>query len=633
MPDKKKTAPLATNGTVTTSDACNNHCDYYDITASVHNQEVFGNFYYSCQLGEVEDMCLEQSITYDTLLCRVTGAYLGTEIDLDMPPTADAIKAELVNITNRCIDKYNLGKEDENAPANAKMRDRFPDMKEGNDKFPKLRSLTPVQVAMCVHALHHAVALQWDDANDDGNFDIALYQTEGSKKGVYDANEAYLTRVIRQYESTLSKNSVEDVKHILGSICPEVSPCDSPHLIAVNNGIFDYKNKVLMPFDPAYVFTSKSAVDYVEGAPNPIIHNAADGTDWDVASWMGDLSDDPEVVQLLWEMLGAAIRPGVSWNKSAWLYSETGNNGKGTYCTLMRNLCGKGAWASVPLKAFGEQFMLEPLMRVSAVITDENDTSTYLDDAAALKSIITGDPFLLNRKFKEPRTVRFRGFMTQCVNAYPRLRDRSESMYRRLLVVPFDKRFEGHERKYIKNDYLHRKEVLEYVLFHVLREMDYYELSVPEACVDALNEYRMVNDPVRDFCEDVLPQAAWDLLPWTFLHDLYKCWMVRRQPQSRAESLRAFKSRVLSILDDYPEWSDSVGKVRTCNRMDAPEPLILEYDVTEWMNKDYHGQDRTKLCTVDPKVNYRGLVRDPSVAAALAADAASGIGVMPDDGE
>lgn len=60
-----------------------------------------------------------------------------------MPPTADAIKAELVNITNRCIDKYNLGKEDENAPANAKMRDRFPDMKEGNDKFPKLRSLTP----------------------------------------------------------------------------------------------------------------------------------------------------------------------------------------------------------------------------------------------------------------------------------------------------------------------------------------------------------------------------------------------------------------------------------------------------------------------------------------------------------
>ncbi|MFR5014383.1 MAG: primase-like DNA-binding domain-containing protein [[Clostridium] innocuum] len=275
----------------------------------------------------------------------------------------------------------------------------------------------------------------------------------------------------------------------------------------------------------------------------------------------------------------------------------------------------------------------EPLMRVSAIITDENDTSTYLDDASALKSIITGDPFQINRKFKDPRALRFRGFMTQCVNAYPRLRDRSESMYRRLLVVPFNKRFEGHERKYIKNDYLYRQDVLEYVLFHVLHDMDYYELSTPEVCVAALNEYRMVNDPVRDFCEDILPQASWDLLPWTFLHDLYKCWMVRRQPQSRAESLRAFKSRVLSIIDDYPEWSDSVSSVRPGKRMDSPELLILEYDVTEWMNKDYKGQDRTKLAMVEPKAFYRGLVRDPSVASALAVDAAEGVGVTPDGNE
>lgn len=613
MPDKKKTAPLATNGTVTTSDACNNHCDDYS-TVSLDIQEDF------------------ESLTYNGLLKSVTDNYL-FGIDVDMPPSPAEVESQLLQATNSAIESYNLGPRDPNVPPGAPIKDAYPDARPADERIRKFRSLVPWQVAQIVKHLHHAKCVCWMNTGDDGNYDIGIYQTDGDSLGIYDTSQDALEQAVRRYHATISSRDVAEVVCVLRAECERVTCCENRDLIAVNNGIFDYKNKVLMPFDPAYVFTSKSAVDYVEGAPNPVIHNAADGTDWDVASWMGDLSDDPEVVQLLWEMLGASIRPGVSWNKSAWLYSETGNNGKGTYCTLMRNLCGDDAWASVPLKAFGEQFMLEPLMRVSAVITDENDTSTYLDDAAALKSIITGDPFLLNRKFKEPRTVRFRGFMTQCVNAYPRLRDRSESMYRRLLVVPFDKRFEGCERKYIKNDYLHRKEVLEYVLFHVLCEMDYYELSVPEACVDALNEYRMVNDPVRDFCEDVLPQAAWDLLPWTFLHDLYKCWMVRRQPQSRAESLRAFKSRVLSILDDYPEWSDSVGKVRTCNRMDAPEPLILEYDVMEWMNKDYHGQDRTKLCTVDPKVNYRGLVRDPSVAAALAADAASGTGVTPDGNE
>ena len=64
--------------------------------------------------------------------------------------------------------------------------------------------------------------------------------------------------------------------------------------------------------------------------PESVIHNDDDGTDWDVVSWMNELSDDPEVVDLLWEVMGATIRPAVSWNKTAWFYSMSGNNGKGT---------------------------------------------------------------------------------------------------------------------------------------------------------------------------------------------------------------------------------------------------------------------------------------------------------------
>lgn len=102
--------------------------------------------------------------------------------------------------------------------------------------------------------------------------------------------------------------------------------------------------------------------------------------------------------------------------------------------------------------------------------------------------------------------------MVQCVNELPRLRDRSESMYRRLLVVPFEKRFEGNERKYIKDDYLYRPEVLEYVMHKLLAETDYYELDVPQACVDMLEEFKLENDPVRQFAEEAFTEAAWDLL-------------------------------------------------------------------------------------------------------------------------
>ena len=82
-------------------------------------------------------------------------------------------------------------------------------------------------------------------------------------------------------------------------------------------------------------------MNYNPNAKNPVIHNPDDGTDWDVESWMADLSDDPEIVNVLWKILGAVIRPNVAWGKAAWLYSESGNNGKGTLCQLMRALCGK----------------------------------------------------------------------------------------------------------------------------------------------------------------------------------------------------------------------------------------------------------------------------------------------------
>lgn len=546
--------------------------------------------------------------TYNGLITDVTEAYL-EGVDPDDPPSPRTVERELLELTRTAIDEYNLGPEDTSVPAGSPLKDRYPNQRRGDDRLRKKTKLEPFQIAMCLMRCHRARGIYWNGEREGGNFDVGLYRPDGDDAGVYDTDEENLKKVIRAYNRTISKRDVDEVMETLRAECDRTCPCKDPDLIAVNNGIFDYAQKVLLDFDPDYVFTSKCRVDYVPDAPNPVIHNPDDGTDWDVVSWMDELSDDAEVVSLLWEIVGAIIRPGVRWNKTAWFYSVTGNNGKGTLCALMRNLCGRGAWDSIPLKAFSQEFMLESLMRVSAVITDENDTGTYVDDAAALKSVITGDPFQLNRKFKDPRSVLFRGFMVQCVNELPRMRDRSESMYRRLLVVPFEKRFEGRERKYIKADYLGRREVLEHVLWRVLYTTDYYALSEPEACAKALGEYRLYNDPVRDFLEDVLPQASWNLLPWDFLYDLFRHWAQRRNPTGSVESKRRFTARVKAIVGDYPGWLVTDNAVNSAGRMDFPEPLIAEYEVGEWMNPLYVGNDPAKRCLPALKERYRGLVR------------------------
>ncbi|MDO4429195.1 MAG: phage/plasmid primase, P4 family [Atopobiaceae bacterium] len=547
--------------------------------------------------------------TYNEMIREVTEEYI-SDINLDSLPSPSTIEYELLQATNRAIHEWNLGPRDESVPDSASMKDKYPDQKPPGERLRKLKVLTNWQIAYLLMHVHNARLICWTSISNPENSDIGIYQDKGNVQGTYLTGANHLERAIRSYNPSAARYDIAEVTSVLKSLCFRVERCSSPDLVAVNNGIYDYRRKCLLPFDPEYVFTSKSPYDFIENAPNPIIPNDEDGTDWDVVSWLDSLSDDPEIVEVLWQILGAVIRPNVRWDKSAWLYSTKGNNGKGTFCALARNLCGEAACESISLKAFGQRFMLEPLTRVSAIITDENDTGTYLDDAAALKSIITGDSVFIDRKFKDGITLKFKGFMVQCVNELPKFRDKTESMYRRLLVIPFDKCFKGRERKCIKSDYLHRREVLEYVLYHVLAETNYYELDEPMACKAMLSEFMEYNDATRQFLADVLPEATWDLLPWQLLHDLYRQWTKRANPSGRAQSKTAFVREVKALMPTIDGWEATVTTARSATKMQGAEPLIVEYGVVEWMDRSYRGPDQGRVATPsDLKERYAGLVR------------------------
>ena len=487
-------------------------------------------------------------------------------------------------------------------------------VREQKDKWKPLTELMNAQIADILAYSYPIVRIAGADMNVDAAQDmLAIYQYDGDDKGLYVSSDTALRKLVRSYNYNTTIRDMGEVVGALQEQLPRVSVCKLPNLVAVNNGIFDYDTKQLLDFDPSHVFLSKSRVDYNPNATNVTIHNDSDGTDWDVESWMADLSDDPDIVEVLWQILGAIIRPHVAWDKSAWFYSESGNNGKGTLCELMKQLCGEGSYASISLADFSKDFALEPLTRVTAIIVDENDVGTYIDKAANLKAVITGDTISINRKFKTPIAYKYRGFMVQCLNEMPRIKDRSNSFFRRQLFVPFTKCFTGKERKYIKHDYLRRKEVLEYVLHRVLH-MDYYELSVPQACVDALDEYKSYVDPIRAFLEDVMPRVKWNLLPAAFMYELYKCWYSRNIGNDRSlKSNIAFGKEVKALIDaNYPAWSVT-GKSpkKTSSLMELPEPMIMEYNVKTWMNTRYlNTGDVDKICRLTSLAgSYRGYYR------------------------
>ena len=531
--------------------------------------------------------------TYTQVLRDKTIEYLQS-INLASPPSPDEIEYTIIHKMCMEIDAMN-------AVAIKGQKYRVP------------KSLSPSQIALIMARLYPICLLESGGENaDSGNRILSLYCNTGENAGIYVNDDKAFFALAKQYKSDLEKREFEEVLYQLEKLVPVKTPNRNRDLIAVNNGIFDYKTKQLLPFSPDHIFIAKSHIDYVDNPPLPVYHNPDDNTDWDVETWMSELSDDPEIVQALWEILGAILRPYVRWNKAAWFYSETGNNGKGTLCELMRCLLGKGAYASIPISDFSKDFLLEPLIRSQAIIVDENNVGEYLDKSANLKAVITNDVIQINRKFKTPIAYQFYGFMVQCINELPRVKDKTDSFYRRQLLIPFTKCFTGRERPYIKNDYLHRKDTLEYVMHKVLN-MNYYQLSEPAASREALQEYKEYNDPIRQFVKEVLPACVWDLLPFTFLYDLYKAWLKQVSPSSTAVGKNTFTNELLKLIQDDPtsEWytDDKSKPTRAGNRMAKPEYMIAKYELNHWKNPCYRGNDLNQICTPIQDGSYRGLVR------------------------
>lgn len=523
--------------------------------------------------------------TENEIIADVTADYI---VDLDpaaLPPAVQ-IERELIAATNFAFGAENVNRV------------------QGN-KITLLKTLHFTQVAQLMISLHHVVKVAPSGKNSDPDFDLlAIYCPSGRDAGIYLTAEDDIRRVARGYNRQLTTVQFREVFTVLREAAPRVHRCADRDLIAVSNGVFNYQTKELGPFSPDLVFLSKCAVAYDPAATSPVI-DTPDGDTWEVEEWMCSLNDDDDVVELLWQITGAVIRPHVRWNKSAWFFSEKGNNGKGTLISMMRNLCGPGAHTSIPLSEMGKDFMLEPLTRASAVLVDENDVGTFIDKAANLKAIITNDVIMINRKYKQPVSYQFWGFMVQCLNEFPRIKDKSDSFYRRQLFVPFTKCFTGAERTYIKDDYLRRDDVLRYVLKRVLH-MDYYKLSEPDAVRSLLAEYKEFNDPLRAFWSEMREVFVWDMLPLNFLYALYKSWFAKVNPSGSPLGRNMFARELDRLVADDDLWDLSPAQTnRPAGRMDAPEHLIAAYELRDWYNGAYQvpkgaSVNLDKLCTPFP---------------------------------
>lgn len=451
------------------------------------------------------------------------------------------------------------------------------------------QALNIQQVAMILQRRHRFVTITPDGGSGGDDTDLfALYQESGPDAGIYTSEESQFRELVRLYNGNFKLADCTEVLSIVRDRCPQVVENTDPDLIAVNNGILNYKTKELSPFDPEVVFVAKSTVDWDPDAESPRI-TMPDGETWEVESWMAELSDDPEVVDLLWHVLGAVVRPNVKWGRAVFPFSEGGNNGKGSHAQLSRNLIGERYVADISLNTFGKNFGLDGIVRAQAVITDENDVGTWLELGGNFKAAVTWDILDIDRKHKSRINYRFRGLIIECLNGFPKSRDKSDSWYRRQLFIPFDKRFEGQERKYIKTDYLFRPEVLRYVLKRVMLMPEFYELPVPDACKAVLEAYKEANDPVRAFWNHTLEVSedgsdmwrGWQMLPVQVAFDIFLAWCSSENIKVDGYTKGTFTKESRLLLAATGEWVDMTDAkakaIPTAHTMVGVPPIAQDH--------------------------------------------------------
>lgn len=139
---------------------------------------------------------------------------------------------------------------------------------------------------------------------------------------------------------------------------------------------------------------------------------------------------------------------------------------------------------------------------------------------------------------------------------------------------------------------------------------DYYDMAQKWFEVEFYSE-AVYSKNIKRFCKEIIPLCKWLLLPFGFLYDLYEAWFPSVGLYEKPQTKKAFIDRLMECLKDDDCWIITNGYLTVDkNNMPMPEPLIAQYNLKNWMNKDYQGDNLDLICSPKVQTKYKGIYRN-----------------------
>lgn len=417
------------------------------------------------------------------------------------------------------------------------------------DKLARIKSMPPYAIAHFLflkeeYALINLTGAERDKTEKMGQPRpiLAKYQERTGlwRECSVTYDESDFTMDCMEYSTLLKASEVKQVFTMLVALCK----CDDSkkrvrtidkNLSAFNNGILNWKTHELLPFSPDYVFLSKSPIDLKQNVPEVHI-TEPDGSDWTFDKWMDSISTNAEMKYALYALIQATLRPFADWRKIFFFVNSVGRNGKGTFGEVLKQIAPQAE--TLPFAALGEKFLPKSLIYTTLIISDENDAgdNERAKSERNAKALATHDCIDIECKGVDKITARPYLIQVHMYNSVPRMCDTTQSMLERLYMFKFNKTFRGVEKVYIKDQYLKRDDVLEWIVSYVAYNMPALDKMPPLAdSAELVQDVKEENNPVEAFLADFNYNFDWNFVPMSALYQIYTLWYRGTHAGNRAK--------------------------------------------------------------------------------------------------
>ena len=306
---------------------------------------------------------------------------------------------------------------------------------------------------------------------------------------------------------------------------------DMHSLICFNNGILDVD-----------AYLENSAVALLPSTPDLFTVNAlpfAFDPTAECSLWKqfldSSLGDDPAKVLLLQEWLGYCMTADISMEKLLYMRGPTGH-GKGTILNVISHLVGKRNVASPQFKKLADNFGLASLVgKLVCLIGDARDDRAGATMAQALEvllSISGGDELQIDRKFlTRLEGVKLMTRITIASNIFLNIPDPSGAMERRLMILDFQKKVTEEQRDHTLKQRLVAEVpgIAAWALEGLRRLRLNGRFTVPESSEEAMQEWKLFNNPLASFLDECTVQRANEFITRRMLYDGWEKWTAARR--------------------------------------------------------------------------------------------------------